>query len=136
VSMVTFLAHFLFILAGWTLLIKYVLPFIFAANEALPLTHYVMWDFWWVAHIALGWSLLNWRRHTYAFAMVVSVVEIIIVVTKFVYFLSAPEWTIWTMNWFVNKVFVLVCFVLMLGYFLRFAERLRYMSAMSTRGAW
>ena len=37
-------------------------------------------------------------------------------VTKFVLFLGEPEWTIWTTNWFVNKLFVLGCFVLMLGH--------------------
>jgi hypothetical protein len=31
-------------------------------------------------------------------------------------FLSAPHWTIWTSNWFINKIFVLVCFALLLGY--------------------
>ena len=45
-----------------------------------------------------------------------SVVEIAIVVTKFVVFLSAPQWDIWRTNWFINKVFVLACFVLLLGY--------------------
>ena len=31
-------------------------------------------------------------------------------------FLAAPEWTIWTTNWFINKLFVLLCFGLMLPY--------------------
>ncbi len=44
----------------------------------------------------------------------VSGVEIAIVVTKFALFLAAPEWTIWTTNWFINKLFVLLCFGLML----------------------
>ena len=43
--------------------------------------------------------------------MGVSVVEIIIVVTKFVLFLSAPTWDVGHTNWFINKVFVLACFV-------------------------
>jgi hypothetical protein len=33
-----------------------------------------------------------------------------------VLFLSAPEWDIWTTNWFINKLFVLACFCLMLPY--------------------
>ena len=45
------------------------------------------------------------------------VVEIAIIVTKFALFLSAPEWTMWTTNWFINKVFVLACFSVMLPYF-------------------
>ena len=46
-----------------------------------------------------------------------SVVEIAIIVIKFALFLSAPEWTMWTTNWFINKLFVLACFCLMLPYF-------------------
>ena len=71
-----------------------------------------------MVHVWLGWALLARPRYTLALALVVSVVEIVIVVTKFVLFLDAPEWTIWTTNWFVNKLFVLGCFVLMLGHLL------------------
>lgn len=45
--------------------------------------------------------------------------EIVIIVTKFYLFLSDPVWNIWKMNWFVNKVFVLSCFIMMLVYFLK-----------------
>ena len=69
-----------------------------------------------MAHVWLGWALLTRPRYTYALALVVAVLEIGIVVTKFVLFLGEPQWTIWTTNWFVNKVFVLGCFVLMLGH--------------------
>jgi hypothetical protein len=86
--------------------------------EGVPIGTYVFWDFWWVIHIWLGWSLLHWQRHTFAFATVVSVAEIVIVATKFALFLAEPEWTIWRTNWFVNKLFVLACFVLLLGYLL------------------
>jgi hypothetical protein len=44
----------------------------------------------------------------------VSVVEIAIVATKLVLFLAAPEWTMWTTNWFINKLFVGACFGLLL----------------------
>ncbi len=134
--MVRFLAHFLFILAAWTVVIKYLFPVAFALNEGVPFDQYIMWDLWWVVHIALGWSLLNWRRHTYGFALCVSVVEIAIVVTKFWIFLSAPEWTLWRTNWFINKVFVLACFVIMLIYLVRYAERLRYLGALGMRGGY
>jgi hypothetical protein len=113
---ISFLAHFLFLLAAWTLVIKYAFPVAYALAEGVPLTTYVYWDFWWVVHIWLGWSLLRWQRYTFEFAIAVSVVEIIIIVAKFVQFLSAPEWTIWRTNWFVNKIFVLACFILLLGY--------------------
>ena len=53
--------------------------------------------------------------YTFALALGVSVAEIIIVVTKFALFLAEPQWDIWTTNWFINKCFVLACFVLLLG---------------------
>lgn len=114
-----FLADSLFVLAAWTLAIKYVFPVAYALSEGVPVLTYVMWDFWWVAHIWLGWALINRPRHTFALALVTSVVEIIIVVTKFVLFFSEPQWDIWHTNWFINKCFVLACFILLLGYMLR-----------------
>ena len=110
-----FLADFLFVLAAWTLVIKYVFPVAYALNEGVPVLTYVMWDFWWMAHIWLGWALINRPRYTFALALLVSVAEIIIVVTKFALFLAEPQWDIWTTNWFINKCFVLACFVLLLA---------------------
>ena len=91
--------------------------------RARPATH-VYLDFWPVAHVWLGWALLARPRYTFALALAVAVLEIVIVVTKFVLFLGEPQWTIWTTNWFVNKLFVLGCFVLMLGHLL--ARRREY----------
>lgn len=113
-----FLAHFLIVLAAWTVVIKYAFPMAYALAEGAPLTTYVFLDFWPIAHLWVAWSLLHWNRHTFALALVVSVAEIVIVVTKFVLFLGDPEWTIWRTNWFVNKIFVLACFVLLLGWLL------------------
>ena len=123
--MISFLAHFLFVLAAWTLVIKYIFPIGFAIAEGAPLTTYVLWDFWWVVHIWLGWSLLHWRRYTFVAALAVSIVEIAIVVTKFALFLSSPEWSIWRTNWFINKLFVLACFVMLFVYLIANAQRLR-----------
>ena len=109
-----FFAHFLVLLSCWTLIIKYVLPVAFALAEGAPLATHVMWDFWWVAHLFLASSLVRRPPYLFILGVVVSAVEIVIVVTKFALFLPAPDWTIWTMNWFVNKVFVLGCFSLML----------------------
>jgi hypothetical protein len=123
--MLAFLAHFLFILAAWTLVIKYIFPAAYALAHGEPIATYVSWDFWWVAHIWLGWALLHWQPYTFALAIVISMAEIVIVVTKFVLFLSAPEWTMWRTNWFINKCFVLGCFALLLFYLLANAKRLR-----------
>jgi hypothetical protein len=123
--MLRFLADFLFVLAGWTLVIKYVFPVGYALHEGVPALTYVLWDFWWVVHIALGWALIRLPRYTFEFAIGVSVVEIVIVATKFVFFLAQPTWDIWRTNWFINKVFVLACFVLLLAYALLHGDAFR-----------
>ncbi|MES2981272.1 MAG: hypothetical protein V4727_03075 [Verrucomicrobiota bacterium] len=116
---IVFLAHFLIILSAWTLVIKYLFPIAYAAAYGLPLTAHVSWDLWPVFHLWLAWALLRWQPYTRALAIVMSAVEIIIIVTLFYRFLSGPdpEWSIWRMNWFINKIFVLSCFILLLGTF-------------------
>lgn len=108
-----FLADFLFILAAWTLTVKFVLPISWAVVGNLPLNTFIYWDFWWVVHIWLGYALLTRPKYLLHLALVVSVAEIGIVAAKFLSFFSEPVWTVWSMNWFVNKVFVLLCFVLL-----------------------
>ncbi len=127
--MIPFLAHFLFVLAAWTLTIKFFFPASYALATGVPVGTYVFWDFWWIIHLWLGWALLKWPRYTFPLAITVSVAEIAIVVTKFVLFLSAPEWTIWRTNWFINKIFVLACFILLLTYILANYQRLRRLPA-------
>jgi len=121
-----FFAHFLFVLAAWTLTIKWILPVVWALNENVAISSYIWWDFWWVIHIGLGIALIYGFRFLFSFVMIVSTLEIVIVLTKFVLFLSDPEWTIWTMNWFVNKVFVLVIFVMLLSHALFNRHSYRY----------
>ncbi len=116
---IPFLAHSLFILAAWTLVIKYLFPIAFAAAEGKPLTTYVFWDLWPVAHVWLGWALLRWPPYTRALAISMSVIEIVIIVTLFYLFLNNPDeaWSIWRTNWFINKIFVLLGFLLILATF-------------------
>ena len=121
----SFLAHFLFILAAWTVVIKYLFPMAYALAQGAPIGSHVFVDFWPVVHVWVGWSLLHWNRWTFRLAFAVSVAEIVIIVTKFVLFLEAPQWTIWRTNWFINKLFVLACFVLLLGWLLVNSRRLR-----------
>jgi hypothetical protein len=113
-----FLAHWLILLAAWTLVIKFIFPIAYDATYGHPIGTNIYWDLWWVAHLWLAWALFNRPSYTYPLALGVSVVEIIIIVTKFYLFFQAPVWTIWQTNWFINKVFVLACFVVMLGYLL------------------
>ena len=131
--MLRFLAHFLFLLAAWSVVIKYLFPMAYALGEGLPIGSYVFLDFWPIVHLWVGWSLLRWQRYSYALALGVSIAEIAIVVTKLALFLQAPEWTIWRTNWFINKLFVLACFALLLGYLLINARTLRARSAQPLR---
>ena len=105
-----FLAHMLFLLAAWTVFIKY----LFALAEGIEWHAYIYWDLWPIAHVWLGWALLARPRYNRTLAIGMALVEIAIIVTLFASFLADPEWSIWRTNWFVNKVFVLACFVLVL----------------------
>lgn len=116
---ITFLAHLLFILAAWTVFIKYLFPIAFALVAGEPWLQFVYWDLWPLAHVWLGWALLARPAYTRALAIGMSVIEIVIVVTLLAGFLSDPQWSIWRSNWFVNKVFVLACFTLVLATALR-----------------
>ncbi|MFD1218298.1 hypothetical protein [Microbulbifer celer] len=111
---VQFLGYFLFVLAAWTGFIKYLFPVAFSLFNGEPWNSHVYWDLWPLAHIWLGWALVTQVSYVRPLAIVMSVIEIIIIVGKFAVFLSDPEWTIWRSNWFVNKVFVLGCFMLIL----------------------
>ena len=122
--MTRFFAHFLIILAGWTVTIKYLFPVAFALSEGAPVGTHILWDFWWIIHLWLAWSLLHWQRYTHLLAVGVSVAEIVIIAVKFVLFLASPTWTIWMTNWFINKLFVLLCFCLLLAHM--FANRRLY----------
>jgi hypothetical protein len=112
---IVFLAHFLFVLAAWSVFIKYVFPITFALFEGVAPTSYIFWDLWPIAHVWLGWALLARPRYVRMLAIAMSVIEIIIIVTLFSLFLSDPDWSMWRTNWFINKVFVLACFVLVLA---------------------
>jgi len=123
---ISFLAHFLLILSAWTLVIKYIFPIAYAIAHGLPLTTHIFWDLWPVAHVWLAWALLRWQPYTKLLAISMSAIEIVIIVTLFYLFLSGPDpqWTIWRTNWFINKVFVLSCFILILGTFTFFRGHL------------
>lgn len=110
-----FLAHLFVILVAWTVFIKYLFPIAFALIIGERWTTYIYWDLWPVAHLWLAWALLARPRYTRVLAIVMSLVEILIIVTLFTHFLADPEWSIWRTNWFVNKVFVLTGFFLVLG---------------------
>ncbi len=111
---IKFLAYPLFGLALYTLIIKFLNPIVYFITEGpsrglveVP----VMWDFWWVAHILLGACMLRKEKFVWGFALAVSVAEIAIIAVKFWYFWHHPDFTFWTLSWYVNKCFVLSYFV-------------------------
>jgi hypothetical protein len=114
----TFAVLGLVVMATWSLVIKFLAPVLYVlseraagrAPEAVP----VMWDFWWVAHLALA-SLL-WRRHPRArvAGIVIAVAEIAIVTIKFIIYLRRPDLSFWRLLWFTNKVYVLAFFTVLL----------------------
>ena len=71
-----------------------------------------MWDFWWIAHLWLGWSFLNISNKTYYIGLLICFLELIIIVYKLYNFFVLPSWSIWDTNWMINKVFVLILFLL------------------------
>lgn len=126
---VVFLAHLLFVLAAWSVFIKYAFPIAFALFNGLPWHAHVFWDLWPIAHVWLGWALLAQPWYTRWLAAGMSMIEIIIIVSLFGLFFADPEWSIWRTNWFVNKVFVLTAFALILATVVYRPERFRTRSA-------
>lgn len=112
--MIRFLAHCLIVLALWTLTIKFAFPLAYDAYYGVPIGTHIYWDFWWVAHLALAWALLTQARYHRMAGIAIAMVEIAIIVVKFALFLASPEWSIWQTNWFINKLFVLACFIALL----------------------
>jgi len=109
-----FFAHAFIVLAAWSVVIKYVFSVAWALAEGAPIATYIYWDAWPVAHLWLAWALITRTGYAAWLAIGMAAVEIAIVVTKFALFLPAPEWTIWSTNWFINKVFVLALFTALL----------------------
>lgn len=120
-------------MATWTVVIKFLAPVLYAVAERASgndaATAPVLWDFWWVAHLAL--AHLFWHRHRAArwVGLAVAWTEVVIVAVKFYRFLQDPDWTFWRLLWFTNKVYVLA-FFLVLGFWLltdRFRRQLEEM---------
>jgi hypothetical protein len=66
---IRFIAHFLILLAAWTVTVKFAFPIAYALAEGVPVDSYIWWDFWWVAHLWLAWALLAQPRYTMALAL-------------------------------------------------------------------
>ena len=112
----------LVVMATWTLVIKFLAPLLFRVSEIAaggPPTAPVMWDFWWIAHLALAWML--WRRHPRArtAGLAIAVLEIAIVAVKLTGWLAAPDLSFWRLLWFTNKLYVFGYFTVLVIVLLR-----------------
>lgn len=111
------------VMAVWTLVIKFLAPILFYTAERTagrPVDGPpIMWDFWWVAHLALAWLL--WRRHPLALpaGRGIAAAEALIVIAKFVLYARQPDLSFWGLLWLTNKVYVLAFFLFLLVYLSR-----------------
>jgi len=106
------LGRLLYFFAFYTLTIKYFIPIGWAIHLSEPLTTYIFfWDAWWIAHIAVGYGLIHLRKGTWQWAMLLTLAEIIIIVSKFVLYYFNPNLDFWHWMWFVNKCFLLLYFL-------------------------
>lgn len=94
----SFLAHLFVILVAWTLFIKYLFPIGFALASNEGWATYIYWDLWPVAHLWLAWALLARPWYTRMLAIGMSVVEILIITTLFIWFLAEPVWLVRLLN--------------------------------------
>ena len=86
----------------------------------------ILWDFWWVAHLAL--ARLLWVRHRWAWSAGVAVagIEVGIVAVKLAIWLAHPDLSFWRLLWLTNKLYVLAFFLLLLGLSEHIAFRIAY----------
>lgn len=107
------------VMATWTLVIKYLAPVLYLAAERAAgrrmASAPVMWDFWWVAHLALAWLLWTAHPRARAAALTVSIAEILIVTVKLSTFVSRPDLSFWGLLWLTNKIYVLSFFLCLLA---------------------
>ena len=106
------ISSWLIFIAAWTILIKFIFPVLYALNYGENITKYIMWDFWWIAHLWLANSFLNLSKKTYYIGMLICISELIIIIYKLIAFFISPQWTIWETNWMINKIIVLILFII------------------------
>ena len=106
------ISSWLVLIVLWTLLIKFIFPIFYALYYEENCTKYIMWDFWWIAHLWLANSFLNLSKKTYYIGMLICISELIIIIYKLIAFFISPQWTIWETNWMINKIIVLILFII------------------------
>lgn len=117
----------LVVMATWTVIVKFLVPVLFALAERYagrPVASApVMWDFWWVAHLWLAWLLMHRHPLSRPAGMGIAVAECLIVAVKLVFYLRQPDLSLWGLLWLTNKVYVLVFFLFLSVYLTRGSVR-------------
>lgn len=108
------IASWLVLIVIWTLLIKFIFPITYSLYYEETLTKYIMWDFWWIAHLWLANSFLYLSKNTYYLGILICISELIIIIYKLSVFFIAPQWNIWDTNWMINKIMVLFLFIIII----------------------
>ena len=107
-------AYLLLGLVCWTVAIKYATPILVATHESLPLSTYILWDAWPLAHLVLAIALLRRSKGIVPLAFVIATAEVVVVIARYAMFFRDPIWDPWRTNWFTNKIFVISLFSAML----------------------
>ena len=130
----------LVVMIVWTVTVKFLVPLTWWGAELLagrtPEAVPVMWDLWPLAHALLAVAL--WRRQRFAWELgvAVSAAEAAVVLVKFAIFLRAPDYSVWKLLWFTNKIYVLAFFLCLLTVLLGPGRRsLRPAKGAAARGA-
>lgn len=109
----------LYMFAIWTVTIKFIIPIAWSLIWSLSLTRFILWDAWWIAHLYVGYLLIEKPHKTWPWIFVLTLTEIGVIGFKFIGFYESPVFNVWRMNWYVNKWFMLIYFVFCLEWILR-----------------
>ena len=114
-----YFAYGLIFLISWTVGLKYMAPILWAIKQKTNLAHWIVWDAWPLAHLAVVYLFLKGRKAGWLFALAVAVAELFIIFWKLrVYFIS-PNPDFWRVQWAINKTVLLAYFLLMLFWLLK-----------------
>ena len=123
-----FNALLLCMFAAWTVVVKFLNPLCLtwaSASSGGPLDGpFIIWDFWWVAHLLLAYWFWRQKPRAWEFGIAMSLAEITITGLKFWLFLGNPLRPLTgaapmidrflTAGWFFNRVCIFAFFVYLL----------------------
>jgi hypothetical protein len=113
----------LVVMVTWTVIVKFLAPvlFYFAERHAgRPIAGPpVMWDFWWVAHLAIAWLLWHRLPLVLLAGRGIAAAEVLIALGQLALFASRPDLSFWGLLWLTNELYVLGFFLFLFVYLSR-----------------